>query len=605
MNKSIIASLCVGLAGCAFDAVEHASHVEAGGLLGVTLRLSGGGTVSGAAAVCAGLPAGWSVEGASYTGSASGADDLSGTALEDPQAAIQFGVRPDIVWSCWTHAGAEDWGDASAGVVSMDIRVPLDASGPQALLWSLGTTGLTGELLSATATSTVYVDSPGHPLDAASQTASWTEGGAVIGTPTGFLSVGELGLSSSTDGVSWSVTGEGLVGLTGASYGGDTLWAWTDDALSCWTPLDAWQLVDVAWSTSNVHAVALDSGLLVVDDETATLEQVDQVGVYDRVVPSGAEPEGLAASGTHAVWRLWNATLRQPELGFSSDSGVSWTTVPAPAIPQAVGQHDRVGVSADGGFLWANVASTSTGAHVSLWRGRAAGGWQALGVWPVGELAPTTTPVACGERWLVGLPWGAWLAVDGNGTVSRHALGRSADAIEYLCSGDVMTVVQSGRVTGGAAWVDAPDLSALALPVGVVGDAYSAPVGQSEWTTTMDGLPSGLSLVAGQLSGIPDQAGEFDVRVQATDEWSRTDVVQLSLLVEQADVDDLDTDDADTEPGTDSILEDEGTFDIDPGDADDTASLDIQPTGGCSTVPAPLFLSWPALFLIFGCRRRR
>jgi hypothetical protein len=173
-----------------------------------------------------------------------------------------------------------------------------------------------------------------------------------------------------------------------------------------------------------------------------------------------------------------------------------------------------------------------------------------------------------------------------------------------------MTVLQAGTVTGVASWIDAPDLSELTLPPGVVGDAYNAWVAPSGWTTTVDGLPSGISLVSGELSGVPGQAGGFDVLVQATDEWSRTDAVELTLYVDDADVevpDDLDTDDLDTdvEPGTDAGLPDEGTDPPDTNDLDDTASVDVQPAGGCSMVSAPMFLLWPALGFLVGLRRRR
>ncbi len=610
MNRSIIGLLGVGLMGCAFAAVEHVSHIEAGALLGVTLRVSGGGSVSGSAAICAGLPVGWTVEGARYAGSVSGSDTLSGTAIEDPQAAIQFGVRPDVVWSCWTHAGTEEWGDASVGVVNMDIRVAVDASGPHPLMWSLGTTGLTGELLSAMATSTVRVDSPGHPLDGASQVASGSDGDAVIGIPTGFLSVGELGVSTSTDGIEWSVAGVGLAGLAGASYGGDTLWAWTDDALLCWTQEEAWQPIDIAWATESVDAVAVDSGLLVVGGETSTLRHIDRIGAQARMVPVGAEPGGLTTSGAHAVWRLWNDTLRQPELRYSQDAGSTWSTVSGPALPQAVGQYDRVGVSSTGSMLWVNVASTPAGAHASVWLGGPSGEWQGMGAWPVGELAPTTTPVACDGRWVLGLPWGGWLAVDDRGTVSRHALARSADGAEYLCSGDVLTVIEDGNVAGVASWIDAPDLGELTLPVAVVGDAYNTRVGLAEWDTTVDGLPDGLSLIAGQLLGVPTVSGAFDLHVQARDEWSRMDDRRLTLLVDEADVDVLDDPgtndvDGDHEVGTDVVLADEDTDGADQGDSDATASVDIQPTSGCSSVSGPSFLIWPTLFLLLGLRRRQ
>ncbi|MGK0347629.1 MAG: hypothetical protein ACI855_003716 [Myxococcota bacterium] len=610
MNKPIAGLLCAGLAGCAFDSVEHASHVEAGAVLGVTLRLSGGGAVSGSAAVCAGLPVGWTVERASYTGSASGADVISGMALEDLQAAMQFGVRPDVVWSCWTHAGDEEWGDASSGVVSMDIHVPPHASGPHALLWSLGTTGLAGELLSATATSTVRVSSPGHPLDAVADLAAGSVGEAVVGTPNGFLSIGASNLSMSTNGIDWSVTGEGVADLVGASYGGDTLWAWTHDSLSYWTPQEAWQPSELVWSTDSMDAIAMGSGLLVVEDDNGTLQQVDQGGAQAGVVPQGAEPGGLVGSGSHVVWRLWNSTLRQPELGYSQDEGISWLTVSAPVLPIAVGQYDRVGVSQDGTLLWANVSSTSTGAHASLWYGSAAGDWQALGTWAVGELAPTTTPVACNERWVVGLPWGGWLAVDDGGVVSRHALGRSADTAEYLCAGAVVAVVQAGQVSGVAAWANAPDLSALVLPDGVVGDAYSTRIAPTQWTVQIDGLPSGLTVDEGRLLGVPAQAGVFEVRVEATDAWSRAGVAVLSLNIDEASVelpDDPDTDaaepDSDTE-GEDVVVEDLDTDDRDLAPVSDTASVDVQPAGGCNTVPAPQFLMWPLLGVLLGLRRR-
>lgn len=610
MRRAIAGLVWVCLVGCAFDAVEHSDQVDAGELLSVTLRLRGGGAATGTAAVCAGLPVGWDVEHASYTGSVLGVDSFSGLAVEDLLAANGLGTRPDVEWSCWSKPGEHDWVDASSGVVQLSVRVPADASGRKSLFWSLGTTGLTGELLSATATSTVRVHAAGHPLDGAADVIVASDGDAVLATPTGFMSIGNTGIFESPDGLAWSLTGDGLADVVGAVFGGETLWAWTDDALSRWTPQDAWQSVQVPW-TMGMHGVARGDGLLVSDDSASALQFVQPDTVSARSVPDGAEPDGLAASGDSVVWRLWNRSERRPEVAHSSDGGVSWTTVGPPMLPRAVGQHDRVGVAYTGDMLWASVSATSTGAKVSLWQGAQTGDWIGLGSWPVGELDPTTTPKACDGRWVVGLPWGGWLAVDVDGTVSRHALGRSVADVEYICAAGVVAVTEYGRVTGVGEWVRAPDLTDLTLPVGMVGEGYRAMVGSPEWTTHIDGLPDGLTLAQGIVTGAPVVAGLFGLEVESRDVWDRVASASVVLTIDEADVevpDDVDTDtdiDVDTNEAVESGTDVGSGDDSLGGDRDEEASVDGLSASGCSTAASPMWLLWPVLGLLLALRRRR
>ena len=94
---------------------------------------------------------------------------------------------------------------------------------------------------------------------------------------------------------------------------------------------------------------------------------------------------------------------------------------------------------------------------------------------------------------------------------SGQAAGYYADALGLL----------HGFVTGAISGAPTPIGFAPALPNGTVGVSYSATLsatgGTAPFTFSSTGLPGGLTLLGGTISGTPTTAGAFPVKLTATD----------------------------------------------------------------------------------------
>ncbi len=96
------------------------------------------------------------------------------------------------------------------------------------------------------------------------------------------------------------------------------------------------------------------------------------------------------------------------------------------------------------------------------------------------------------------------------------------------------------KVFAAAEEPPSPQISATALPDGVVADAYTLTLattsGRAPFVWSQTGLPSGLSLNAttGVISGTPTAAGTSTVQLSVTDKNGKTDAATLQLVVRAA-----------------------------------------------------------------------
>jgi hypothetical protein len=151
-----------------------------------------------------------------------------------------------------------------------------------------------------------------------------------------------------------------------------------------------------------------------------------------------------------------------------------------------------------------------------------------------GGIAPYRVSILQGQ-----LPPGLELATDGSFTVRATQNGEFSAQVQALDNTNT-AVVQACRfsVTGEPLLI-----TTAALPEGTVDADYSAglatsgAVGRVRFGLGSGALPPGLSLDpgTGAISGTPDDAGEFNVGVSATDELRRTTIRTLPLRVNNAD----------------------------------------------------------------------
>ena len=589
MSRPLCIVLCA-LAGCSFELVEHADTVSPGETFPVDLHLRGGGDHTGSAMVCAGLPAGWQVTGASYTGSVDGDAAVSGMAVRHTAQESWFGDSDDVSWSCWQRAEVSAYTDASHGVLTLDVAVAPDATGRHTLLWTLGTSGTSGEYISARAASTVRVQAPGHPLDRLADTDATLVGVRTGATATGFVAVDADSTWTSDDGTVWSPRTPGLAGVDALTAGGGAVHALVAGAV--WRYDAAWSLVGTPPGPAASSVVATDAGVIALasDGDAVTAHRYDGATWQVLTPPAGAEVDGLVAAEGHLAWLTWDRSARHAGVAVREAGAAQWSTVDAPPLAPSQAVYDRVGIAPDGSLMWARNRVGPEGGVVELWLGDASSSWTLAGQVPAGDGGEPSTPRWTASGWVVYDGWGSVLSVDVDGVVTRHGARKSTADASVLTAGRDVLLTVDGAPHGVAHFDALPAVPDTTFQPGRVGEPYEVALADYDGAQLgVLGLPAGLQCNGRVVAGVPEQAGVFALTVTAVDAWGRSVAAPAELVIDSV------LPDADLPEDVDEEREPPGA-DIDDGlDADLVSS-------GCSHLPVSP--GWGLLLGLVALRRR-
>ena len=266
-------------------------------------------------------------------------------------------------------------------------------------------------------------------------------------------------------------------------YGGQGAWA-PIMGVGYYHPITQWSRGEYAGANNR------EDDLAVIAAHGAAVRADDHGNSAAAATPLTASASGIIERSVDTDW-----------FSFTSGGGATTVTVrPAPVSPDL---DAALRIYTGGGTLLATVDPASSQASADVANGMG---------------ATYSASLAAGTYYAV---------VDGAGHGDPAGTGYS----DYASLGRYTISLSTPPALGGA-----PAITTTALPAGIVGRAYGAPVaatgGTAPLTFTASGLPAGLTLSAGGvLGGTPTAAFTGTVAVTVTDGASASSTAQLPLAI--------------------------------------------------------------------------
>ncbi|MFP2925289.1 putative Ig domain-containing protein [Pyxidicoccus sp. 3LG] len=580
--------------------VSHEERVQGGGSVPLELKstFAGGNQsdVDGQLVACIALPTGWAAPSASYTFNGGERTDAQASAEVATEAQTAHAVT-GAAWHCFVSARMTIPGTSpSTATAALTLPVPAVAQGAYKLEYVTGVRAVEsseGEPTYAAASFSgrlqrlLHVnEAPATTFDHWADSSYGAEGPAALASRAWygngrFLAIAEeSGLLSSTDGREWtrlSPTVEGtedaiavdhLVFAQGKWFGlsDGVIFSSANDGQT-WSSAyrdpapegsaEGRQFLALAANGARLVATGR-AGLIAVtsDGTTWTDQSADPAWFFPRVVAGQntfiAVGESESGTDTGSILVRQNAegtawdVLESPALagreiaqlvaGNGRFLAFAWKHSEEPP-PAALGgeppPEEPAGIvyrSVDQGTTWTKVEGLVAPGEASLPESVLLAFVDRSFV-----VAATAAEVVTGAPLA---PLTLEISADGVNWTSHSTGAAAAFTADSFATGEQAVVAVSEELSLVATrrpWAK-PQITTEALPVGVVGTAYSAELAASgpggEKTFTVEGtLPAGLSLADGTISGTPTAEGTAAITLVATDARSESASRALNLTV--------------------------------------------------------------------------